>query len=161
MLTRAKSFTIELGRSLEVLEDPLTSSLAASSLWNWEGRVRSRYISLGNSRYLRNLSSSASLSLSSVAESGGRKEYLCEARPWRDSRMLSASPFSLWTMARADLVRLGVAGPGRSGARASHSEAARVKQTSWERGCGHSEGTTTRSHASVAAHELDYLVFNK
>ena len=75
--------------------------------------------------------------------------------------MLSASPFSLWTMARADLVRLGVTRPGRSGALASSSELGRVKLTSCERGCGDSVGTTTRSQTSVAAVLILYLMTSK
>ena len=98
--------------------------------------------------------------LSSVQDSGGRKEYLCwVARPCRDSSKLSASPRSLRTTARAQgccRARLGVAvtGSGEVGAAVSAvseaGSAALAKEKSCERGCGLRLGTRIRSQVSVA-----------
>ena len=98
--------------------------------------------------------------LSSVQDSGGRKEYLCwVARPCRDSSKLSASPRSLRTTARAQgccRARLGVAvtGSGEVGAAVSAvseaGSAALAKEKSCERGCGLRLGTRTLSQVSVA-----------
>ena len=80
------------------------------SLWKSEGRLMSRYISLGSCFRILLLaqSSSRSLSQSSEQESGGMNEYLVPA--CLESRMFSAPSFILPATAHACRAKLGVLG---------------------------------------------------
>ena len=130
------------------------------SLWKSEGRLMSRYISLGSCFRILLLaqSSSRSLSQSSEQESGGMKEYLVPA--CLESRMFSAPSFILPATAHACRAKLGVLGTADkpSNSPSSHRNSGNTKAIICDLGCGAGGMLGTFSQHSVAESISSFII---